>query len=690
MSDHPPQNEDWAAAINLRTAAKALQAIDDDAEAGEQDESLPRIDGYLIERRVASGGGGTVYLAVRSGSQRHLALKILNRRLGETSQSKRAWRELDLLGQLHLPAIPRLIDYGEHEGHLYLATEFIDGDSLQEHCRRQELDRQQRVDLMARVCDAVQGVHEHGVIHRDLKPTNVLIDRSGQPMLIDFGLASLLNSDVLETLTIDGSPIGSPAFMAPEQARGETTSTLSDVYGLGATAYSILLGDTPHAMNVTLHEAIRRVAHDPPREPRELDARVPKPLAAVLHKAVSPRAGDRYASAAEFAADLRRWRRREPVQAGGPSLTQRAIRSAGRHPVLSTVILCAMAGGLILGSTLGSVWWLNTRPAIIERAEDNSWARLRSYDGRILHEWRPGRPRQIALSEIVEGRHGKLVILGITQPFGFDASCQLYAYDTHDLEHPRWASGTGPPEITMPPPISRVEDGPFKLLWAMTAEVFDESPGPEIVAVHSHALYSPNLIRVYGLDGTVLYQVWHDGALGDGLWIPERRLLVLSGLNSENNWRGRGVEPTGSDVYPHVLFAVKINSGEVNDAWIRTPGGLGTVEPAWYRCLLPQREVTRLTRQGEFRVVLKRSADYDSRRDDPTFLYQLWPDAVYPWLEYKLDEAGIVVGGEPTETYREVQGTLDLPDGEVFYFGDLPPLLVNPLDPTKPNTLRPR
>ncbi len=684
MPERPPPDEDWAAAINLRTAAQALRAIEVESPEGEADASLPRVDGYLVARRLGAGGGGTVYLAVRAGSQRPLALKIFNQRLGESPQAGRAWRELDVLAQLHLAPIPRLIDYGEQDGHLYVATEFVDGYTLEEHCHRHQLNREQRVELLARVCDAAHELHEHGVIHRDLKPTNILIDPGGQPMLIDLGIASLLSRDVMDTLTFEGAPIGTPAFMAPEQARGEKASTRIDIYGLGAIAYVILLGDTPHAMNVTLHEAIRRVAHDPPREPRQLDPRMPKTLAAVLHKAVAPRAGDRYASAAALAADFRRWLRRDAVEAAGPSVAQRALRVIGRHPVLATGALCTLIAALILGSTLGAVWWLNNRPAVMERAEDGSWARLRSYGGRVLHEWQPALPRRLILAEFV--KENQVAIIGVSQPYGFDPTCQLYAYALSDVAHPRWVSGTGPPDITMPQPISRAEGGLFKLNWAKTVEVFEESPGPEIVAVHGHPLYSPNVIRIYGLDGTVLYQVWHDGVLGDGIWIPERRLLVLAGLNSENNWRGRGVDPGGPDVYPHVLLGVKVRPGEVHDAWIRTPGGLGTVEPLWYRCLLPQPAVATLCSSGEVRTVLKRHAGYVPSGDDSTFLYQIWPGETSLWLEFLLDEHGRVIGGEPGETYRQARAALDLPDGNVFYFGDLPPLLVNPLDPTKPRT----
>ncbi|MCH8153413.1 MAG: serine/threonine protein kinase [Planctomycetes bacterium] len=333
----------WIEAMDLAAAGRALSAIDSAEGALEatSESGLPAIEGYVIDRRLGGGGGGEVYRAVRTGSDQPVAIKLLNKRLGETPEAKRAWRELDVLEQLRHPSIPRLLDQGVHDGRMYFATEYVDGHPLLEHCDVNQLDRAARVELLASIADAVQALHEFGVIHRDLKPSNILIDRHGRPMLVDLGIATLLSGDVMETLTVAGAPIGSPAFMAPEQARGEKSavSTRSDVYGLGATAYVLLTGDTPHDMDATLHEAIRRVAQDPPRDPRELEPRLPKPLAAVLAKAVVQEPENRYASAAELAADLRRWHRGEPVEAGGLSIAQRVGRHIGHHPVAATAAL---------------------------------------------------------------------------------------------------------------------------------------------------------------------------------------------------------------------------------------------------------------------------------------------------------------------------------------------------------------
>ncbi len=339
---------------------------------------LPSIRGYSIHRPLGAGGGGDVYLATRDGSDRLLALKLLATRLGSGRAAERAWRELDVLSQLHLAATPRVIDYGLHDGRLFIAAEYVEGLPLDKHCESgdpahspahpltcspapahtsaaQPLSLRDRVSLLARVADAVHSLHERGIIHRDLKPSNILIDGRGDPVIIDLGLAMLTGDDPQATLTLEGTPLGSPAFMAPEQARGERSliSTRTDVYGLGATAYAILTGHTPHAKpsrgtgvppvstsptpsgtsvppvstgspnpegdTPSIHEMIRRVSFEPPREPRELNPALPRPLAAILSKAVAREPGARYPSAASLAADLRRWLNGEPVSAQPPT-----------------------------------------------------------------------------------------------------------------------------------------------------------------------------------------------------------------------------------------------------------------------------------------------------------------------------------------------------------------------------------
>lgn len=332
---------------DLDSAERLLDAIRE-WDGADLPPDLPRIDGYRLTRRIGEGGGGEVFEAIREGSERTVAIKLHRTRPGATSGARRAWRELDVLTDLRIDCMPRVLDFGTVAGRLYVATEFINGQPLDDVAAK--LNRRQKVELLADVADALQMLHEHGVIHRDIKPSNVLVDQSGKPYIIDLGVASMLASDVMETLTVDGTPIGTPAFMSPEQARGERSqiSVRSDVYGVGATAMYILTGDTPHDVHTSLHESVRRVAHDEPRDPRAIDATLPVPLSEVLAKAISPDPMQRYSSAGDFAADLRRFLVDEPVLArpATPGYRLRRFVRRNRFSVAAaTIVLVAVVAG---------------------------------------------------------------------------------------------------------------------------------------------------------------------------------------------------------------------------------------------------------------------------------------------------------------------------------------------------------
>ncbi len=332
------------------------------------EDGLPVIEGYTVLSRLGAGGGGEVFLGNREGSDRPVAIKVLSKRLGDGSGGKRAWRELQMLSELRLECLPRLLDYGEHGGHLFLVTEHVEGLCFSRHCEEHDLSRRERVAMLARVADAVQSIHAVGVIHRDIKPDNIIIDGRDAPMIIDFGIAALLSDDAVETLTLEGAPLGSPAFMSPEQARGERMklSVASDGYGLGATAYVILTGKTPHDMDTSLHEAVRRVGQDEPRDPHDLVSDLPGDLGAVLRKAVERKPEDRYASADAFAADLRRWLEGKPVEAHPPRGMARVRFAVRQYPWLMGGLA---AGFLAVGALISGVyrgWEREKYPLIVQ------------------------------------------------------------------------------------------------------------------------------------------------------------------------------------------------------------------------------------------------------------------------------------------------------------------------------------
>ena len=349
MSTHKPPN-DLTGTMGVSAARRLFGAlVQDEVLAAD----LPHLEGYVLSRLLGRGGGGVVYLGHRAESDRRLAIKLLRKPLNGGAGADRAWRELDVMTQLRLSCTPRVHDYGVHEGRMYIATEHVDGLPLAEHCRANNLTLRQRVGLLARVAEAVATIHERGVIHRDLKPDNVLIDATGEPVIIDLGIAFLLGADVTETLTADGVSIGTPAFMSPEQARGERAaiSTRSDVYSLGATACRILTGQTPHDLgSSSLLEAIHKVGHERPRDPRALEPKLPEPLAAILVKALAARPEDRFGSATELADDLRRWLENKPPLSQPPSWWRDRWLSIKRHP--ARWAWGSAAGFMIVGLTV--------------------------------------------------------------------------------------------------------------------------------------------------------------------------------------------------------------------------------------------------------------------------------------------------------------------------------------------------
>lgn len=303
-------------AIGFSAASRLIGAIFDEEEPERVlNRDLPQIPGYAVVRPLGSGGGGEVFLAVREGSPDLLAIKLFRRAVGNTTSDKRAWRELDLLSDLNLAGVPAVTDFGIADSHMYVVTTHVEGLTLMDHCDDRALDCRQRVQLMARVARVVQDLHEHSVIHRDLKPDNIIIQPDGDPVVVDFGIASLL-TETTSTITEEGNPLGTLGFMSPEQARGDRQrlSTRSDVFSLGAILCFILTKKTPHDVNIALHEAVRRVAQDPPRNARELDPTLPNSLADIITKATAQNPDERYPTAMLFADDLERWLRNEPIE----------------------------------------------------------------------------------------------------------------------------------------------------------------------------------------------------------------------------------------------------------------------------------------------------------------------------------------------------------------------------------------
>jgi eukaryotic-like serine/threonine-protein kinase len=308
----------------------------------------PNIPGYEILQRLGEGGMGVVYKARHRGLKRLVALKMI--RGGKQARADHLSRfrvEAEAVARLRHPHIIQIYDIGEAAGLPFVALELLDGGGLEDHLAGTPQPANQAAELMVTLARAVHVAHQAGIVHRDLKPTNVLYSSDGVPKITDFGLAKRIDSD--DGHTESGQIMGSPSYMAPEQARGDSRNVKSpaDVYALGAILYEMLTGRPPFKGETPM-ETVRQVLDDDPVTPSRLVPRVPRDLETICLKSMHKDPARRYESAQALANDLERYLRGEPILARPTAFWERGAKWARRRPVAATVL--AISTLAIVGS----------------------------------------------------------------------------------------------------------------------------------------------------------------------------------------------------------------------------------------------------------------------------------------------------------------------------------------------------
>jgi WD40 repeat protein len=386
---------------------------------------------------VGQGAFGTVYRAHDPELDRTVALKVPRAgNLAGPDDLDRFLREARSVARLRHPSIVAVHEVGQADGVPYLVSDFIEGVTLTDLLSARRLTPREAAELIAEVAEALHYAHQAGIVHRDVKPSNILIGPSGKPSVMDFGLAKREAGEI--TMTLEGQVLGTPAYMAPEQARGDSHAVdrRGDVYSLGVILYLMLTGELP--FRGTTRMLLHQVLHDEPRPPRALNDRVPRELEMVCLQCLRKEPARRYATAADLAEDLRRWLRGEPVRARPVGVLERGWRWCRRNPVVAALlgtVATAVVGLLGLSAAL----WANAeeRAAAVQklgeadqllrerrqeveglnRAVDKERLRLRDARG----------TRKAALAQAAQARQERATALGQADQARTEAQLSLYS-----------------------------------------------------------------------------------------------------------------------------------------------------------------------------------------------------------------------------------------------------------------------
>lgn len=379
----------------MRDAAVQMRAeVEGTLREGVEWDSCPRqIGHYRLIEAIGDGGMGVVYLAEQDQPLRSVAVKLIRSGIMSRELLRRFEFEAQVLGQLRHPGIAHVYEAGtadtERGVQPYFAMEYVEGPPLDRYARDHQLGTRKRLELIALICDAVQYAHQKGVIHRDLKPGNILVDESGQPKVLDFGVARATNADT-QTVTLRtdvGQLVGTVPYMSPEQVSGVSSEidTRSDVYALGVICFELLTERLPHRVrDRSIPEAARIIRDEEPSRLSSIDPALRGDVETIVAKALEKDKTRRYQSAAEMSADLRRYLRNEPILAR-PQTTLYQLRKFARRNRGLALALCGVLLALVAGLASTSIYAFREhrqRQVAERRFED-----LRSFAHKVIVDY---------------------------------------------------------------------------------------------------------------------------------------------------------------------------------------------------------------------------------------------------------------------------------------------------------------